>query len=354
MESVEVVASSAIRRNSDEIVARALELQFEMWPHMQAAFDDAQIAHTKQDTRFHLDFLASALWAGEPVLFSDYARWTLTLFENLGLPAEWLTGSIECIRDAIVELLEPQSAAVAERYIQPVLDGTCVGDECADESLIDAASRHGGLAMRYLGAVIGAERQRASQMILEAVDAGVPVSEVYLEVLQPVQMELGRLWQINRITVAQEHYATAVTQMVMSQLYAHIFSTEKNGRTMVAACVGGELHEIGMRMVADFFEMRGWDTHYVGANTPIKDIIETVALTRANVLALSATMGFHIPEVAEVIAALRADERTVNTKVIVGGYPFILAPNLWQRVGADGSAPDASAALDLAERLVAA
>ena len=42
---------------------------------------------------------------------------------------------------------------------------------------------------------------------------------------------------------------------------------------MVATCIGGELHEIGIRMVADFFEMEGWDTYYLGANTPADAVV---------------------------------------------------------------------------------
>ena len=70
---------------------------------------------------------------------------------------------------------------------------------------------------------------------------------------------------MNLLSVAQEHYCTAATQLVMSQLYPRIFSTERRGRTLVAARVADDLHEIGLRMVADFFEMEGWDTFYVGA-----------------------------------------------------------------------------------------
>ena len=77
-----------------------------------------------------------------------------------------------------------------------------------------------------------------------------------------------RYWQMNRLTVAQEHYCTAATQMIMSQLYPYIFEGERNGRVLVATCVAENLHEIGVRMVTDFFEMDGWDTFYLGANVP--------------------------------------------------------------------------------------
>jgi methylmalonyl-CoA mutase cobalamin-binding domain/chain len=174
---------------------------------------------------------------------------------------------------------------------------------------------------------------------------------VYLNVFQPVQYEIGRLWQLNQISVAQEHYATAVTQLVMSQLYPRIFSTERSGRTLVATCVGDELHEIGVRMVADFFEMAGWDTFYLGANTPAPSVVRSVIERQADVLAVSATITLHVSAVAELIASVR-DSEASDVRVLVGGYPFNQVPDLWRQVGGDGYAADAEAAIDVAEALV--
>jgi MerR family transcriptional regulator, light-induced transcriptional regulator len=109
-----------------------------------------------------------------------------------------------------------------------------------------------------------------------------------------VQYEVGRLWQVNEISVAQEHYCTAATQLVMSQLYPQLFASEKTAGTLVAACVAGDLHEIGLRMVTDFFEMAGWNTFYVGSNMPTEEIVDTLVLRRADVLGISATISSHL------------------------------------------------------------
>ena len=178
------------------------------------------------------------------------------------------------------------------------------------------------------------------------------IKKIYIEVFQRTQREIGRLWQTNQISVAQEHFCTAATQMVMSQLYPYIFSGEHKNRRLVAACVGGELHEIGARMVADFFEMEGWDTYFLGANTPPESIVATVQDRKADILALSATMTFHVNKVADIIALLRSKEGSTRTHVLVGGYPFNLSRFLWQKVGADGYAPDAETAIQEAERLI--
>ncbi len=78
-----------------------------------------------------------------------------------------------------------------------------------------------------------------------------------LRVFQPALYEVSELWQRNIISVSQEHYCTVATQFTMSLLYPHIFRGKKSDRVFVGCCVGGELHEIGMRMVTDFFEIEG-------------------------------------------------------------------------------------------------
>ena len=208
------------------------------------------------------------------------------------------------------------------------------------------------LARRYLQELLQGNRQNASRLILDAVENGENIKNIYTQIFQRSQYEIGRLWQTNQISVAQEHFCTAATQMIMSQLYPYIFTGERKDRRMVVSCVGGELHEIGARMVADFFEMNGWDTYFLGANTPPESILRTVEERRADVLALSATMTFHIGKVTSIIRDLRASD-VHQTRVLVGGYPFNLSLELWRNVGADGYAPDAKTAIAEAERVMA-
>lgn len=210
------------------------------------------------------------------------------------------------------------------------------------------------LAQHYLEALLRGERHQATRLILDAVDRGTDVKDIYLHVFQPCQHEIGRLWQTNQVTVAQEHYCTAATQLIMSQLYSHIFNAERSGRRLVATCVGGELHEIGVRMVADFFEMEGWDTYYLGANTPAASILQTIVERQADILAISATMTFHVSAVSDLIRRVRATSSGRQVKILVGGYPFNISDGLWQKVGANGFARHAEAAITIAKQSVSA
>jgi methanogenic corrinoid protein MtbC1 len=209
-----------------------------------------------------------------------------------------------------------------------------------------------GLAREYLDALHRGDRAAAMRMVTDAVQGGTFVRDVYLYVFQPVLYEVGRLWQLNRISVAQEHYFTAATQQAMSMLYPYIFRNEPRGHVVVAACVGPELHEVGIRMVADFFEMEGWDSHYLGANLPPDEMVTAIARHRPHVAALSATMSWHVDDVVRCIRALRRRDDLQGVRILVGGHGFRYTPDLWRSVGADGYAEDAERAVRVATELV--
>jgi methanogenic corrinoid protein MtbC1 len=217
--------------------------------------------------------------------------------------------------------------------------------------ITDTDSDYHNLANRYLELLFRNDAETAIVLLLNAVHDGLPLKELYLQVLQPAQYELGRLWQTGKITVADEHYCTAATQQVMSRLYPRIFSTLRNGKILVAACSKGELHEIGLRMVADLFELDGWDTHFFSAATPQDSILQTLADTRPDLLALSATMFQHVPDLQILIAAVHAANLPAPLKIMVGGYPFNADPELWRRIGADSTAHGAEEAVREGNRL---
>jgi methanogenic corrinoid protein MtbC1 len=105
-------------------------------------------------------------------------------------------------------------------------------------------------------------------------------------------------------------------------------------------------------MVADFFEMEGWDSVYLGANTPAAALVELVCRERPELVALGVTMTYHLGTAMEHVRRLRADSRCHDVKVLVGGYVFEGRPELWRQVGADGFAADAEAAVTVGRELV--
>jgi MerR family transcriptional regulator, light-induced transcriptional regulator len=207
------------------------------------------------------------------------------------------------------------------------------------------------LAKHYLESLLRGHRDEATHLILTAVATGTSVKSVYMEIFQPVQRQIGQLWQTNQVSVAQEHYCTAATQLLMGRLYPYLHMGPKNGKRVVVTCVGGESHELGARMVADFFEMNGWDSYFLGANTPSKSILTEISEREADMLAVSVTIHYNVETARKLICDVRQSPDARDLKIMVGGRPFLIAPNLWRTVGADAFAQDAEQAAAAADEL---
>ncbi len=337
-------AGAALEPLVDEATGFVLRRYDEIRPDLMHQFDAAALAAVERDVRHHLEFLVQALLNAEPRIMDDYVAWAATLFSGLGLPEEWLVESLEFVAQSGHALVTRAQAATIDEVVRDAVV-RMPARGFTPPPFVLAEGPAGSLAVNYLTAVLAGDRDRAVRMVTDALENGMSLETVYLHVIAPVQADVGRLWLTSQITVAQEHVATAVTQTVLGALWPFRTRTDRNGRSVVIACVGSELHEIGAHIVSDFFELSGWDSVYLGANTPLSAILAAVDERRPDVVALSATMAPHLTDLRMAVDAVRHTEGGKHSKVIVGGRPFNVAPGLWRAVGADGWAPEAAGAV---------
>lgn len=207
------------------------------------------------------------------------------------------------------------------------------------------------LRQEYLGAVVAGSGRAADRVIEEALGQTVKPQEIYLDIFQPTAYTIGQLWQANKVSVAQEHLATAIIERQMGELHPMFKPDQAGERTLVIGCVPDEWHRVGARMVADFFEADGWTVHYLGANVPIRDIVGMAREVSADLIGLSSEMLFNLPRVSELVRAL--DTAGLDgIPVIAGGMPFVTQPELWSSLDLHGCAADAAAAVALADSIV--
>ena len=199
----------------------------------------------------------------------------------------------------------------------------------------------------YLNAVCAGDRKRAADVVARAQQNGADLATLYLDVFQPALREIGKLWERNQVTVAEEHLATAITQSIMARLYTEAALPADNGYHLVAACAEQERHEVGLRMLCDFMDMEGWTTTFLGASVPTTSLARMVCERRPDVLALSASIPPHITQLRSTIACVRADCGDVQPFVLVGGRVFHESPELAYAVGADMTARDAREAVTI-------
>ena len=83
----------------------------------------------------------------------------------------------------------------------------------------------------------------------------------------------------------------------------------------------------------------------------MKAILAYLKQVNAGLLMVSATMGYNVKSVRELVQAVRADPELQKVKIVVGGYPFNESPCLWKQMGADGFARDAAQVIGVVNRL---
>jgi len=298
----------------------------------------------------HIHLLAACIEFTSPALLDDYVRWSSSLPADLSPAGGGIENFLTVLNKVAQQQFPSEISQFVDHYITDSLNSLqSVSPEVAE---VPTHNPYADLQREYLACLLATKRCEALQLVLEAVDSGIDMESIYLDIIQAAQQELGRLWQTGQISVAQEHYCTAATQFVMSQLQPYFLTDHSSGKTIVATCVGDELHEVGLRIVTDLLEVRGWNAIYLGANAPAESISQTIVSCGAQVLAVSTTMTQHLFRLAEVIDQVRKHPGCEHVKVMVGGYPFLVDAFLWKRVGADKFAVDGRDAVRIADQLL--
>ncbi len=341
----EIITSSS-KQIAEEVVERQYAMNPERWEKYGSKGKELSI----RDAGYHLPFLTESIVSGDENIFTEYVAWVRKLFNGLGLPSDTMKTTLQLTGESLKDHLSNDQLDTVLPYINAGIE-KLENELKPDVPFINPEAYLGQLAKQYNESLLQGDRLTASKLILEAVESGTPVRDIYLHVFKKSQYEVGRLWLSNKITVAKEHFCSAATQQIMSQLYPHIFSTERKGRTFVAACIGGELHEIGIRMVADFFEMDGWDTYYLGANSPASSIIQAIEDNKADIVGLSAAMPYHRELMRETIQDIRKNSKN-NVRIMVGGNALNSAKKKQESFDADAYAPDAVNAVQIANQMM--
>ena len=205
---------------------------------------------------------------------------------------------------------------------------------------------------RYLAAQLAGNPREALRLVLEdGLGAGLSARDVDLRVVAEAQRELGRLWENNEISVADEHQATAISQLVLSHLYTSLQRDSRVGKIIVVACVEGEQHDMAARIASDVLESAGFDVVFLGANVPTASLVDKLRAVKADALALAVTMSFHLDAVRTTITRVR-DALGAELPVLVGGDAVVDAPELAASPGVHVSQGSALELVAIARRVL--
>lgn len=345
--SLNGVVSSYIKANLNELSLKIMNRQYDKQPELQKVYDGIRKHKFLDDIMYNLSFLSSAVSVDNKGLYLNYMDWLGGLMRNIGLPLKDLTNHFECTTEVLTEQLSREGAKLVSEYVKE-------GVSSFKKAYLKKNSpvKENDTIDTFLGYLLNSQKDNAIRYVMKELEKGKGIKYIYLNLIQPALYKIGELWECQKISVAKEHYCTAVIQNIISLMYPQLFNEKKNGKTLVSACAGNELHEIGIRMVTDFFELDGWDTFYLGSNVPIDGIVQELIERRADLAAISTTISSNLGFMVSLINKIREDKRLSNLKIIVGGRPFNQSKGLWKTVGADGYGINAEESVFVGNSLV--
>ena len=208
-----------------------------------------------------------------------------------------------------------------------------------------------GLQKKYLQAIKAGDSEEADSLLQDALGQAFSPADIYLFIFQPSAYEIGSLWENSLISVGQEHVASAMIERHMGELHTQFKPRQPQHKKLILGCVDREYHRIGLRMVADFFEMDGWEVRYLGASVPADAFATMVKEFQPDLIGISIEVDYHLPRLAEFQMELKR-QGVGPIPIMVGGLPFIRNPHLVQELGLAFTASNARQAVEKANQLI--
>lgn len=344
-------AARSLEQHAGEIAAAAANELLEKNPQIRKRFGTGALGVWTKHMNQRVLELCAAVAAGQKALFVSRVTWSRTAMVARNVEAADLEASLASLRAGIQPFLTGEAQQAAVDCIDTAMAAIGRATYEIETCTLDPGLMPERVAMRYIQAVIAGNAVPGMAIVLDAVDDGMSAKEAILKVLMPAQREVGRMWHMNEISIAEEHMVTMTTQRLMAVLASRLRNAPDRGRTAVAAAVAGNIHEIGIRAIAYLMEFDGWRTIYLGPDVPKGDIPAAIECFEADVVMLSLALSSQLPVLKKTIEEVR--NRCGNkVKIMVGGGGLNGAPDLWKELGADGYAETAESALTVADELV--
>ena len=307
-----------------------------------------------RDTRYNVDFLYTSFVLGEDKIMEDYAAWLYQLLVPLftdqtpAQTADYVVDHLATIQSCLPRIARPEQQEKLAHLMEVAKASVREAARYPVEPKI-TPSRYEAEINEYMDSLFRKEPRKTMFLVQKFTESGIPLSDIYVEILAESMRRIGELWHTAMITVDTEHYCTSITQTAMAQLYPLLFASERKHKKLLCACPGTELHEMGARMVADLFESDGWDSIYLGAAVPMDALLDAVETNHPDLLALSVTMPQHLMACRDAVQAVRA--RCPGTRIAVGGRAFESTHELWKQWPVDLYTTDARQLLAQANQL---
>jgi MerR family transcriptional regulator, light-induced transcriptional regulator len=198
------------------------------------------------------------------------------------------------------------------------------------------------LYSEFISTLDSLDKEKGLQLVLGKLDSReLDIVTLYNEILTPAQYEDLAKKAKEGNCIWQEHIRTSIVRTIIECCYPYVIRERDHKYVsawkgkVVVVCPPEELHEIGARMVADYFTLCGFRVLFIGANTPQNDILNGIQYLRPEYVAVSVTSYFNLLATKNAIRKIMDLRDTLSFQVILGGQACRSNPAACNQTGAD-------------------
>lgn len=153
--------------------------------------------------------------------------------------------------------------------------------------------------------------------ILEDAKKHLSIIEIY-EIFGNILQHIGLPDEEGKYNIVEEHLYSNIISVLIDNCFDHVLKQSQNklDKTVLICGLENELHDIGLKMIRDFFQIAGYNSVYLGVNIPNVDIIEAIKLISPEYIAISITNFYHLSNLGNLIEDIN---KSFDIKIILGG-----------------------------------
>jgi len=201
-------------------------------------------------------------------------------------------------------------------------------------------------------ALIAGKRDEVEAKVEEAVAEGASPGAILNNGLVAGMAVIGKRFKNNEVYVPEVLISARAMHAGMGILEPLLAAAgvERPGKVVIGT-VKGDLHDIGKNLVGMMLRGGGYEVIDLGTDVSADQFVAAVRENTANVVGLSALLTTTMPYMAKVVEAI-TEAGFDGVRTMIGGAP--VTQQFADEIGAQGYAPDAASAVELAQKLVAA
>lgn len=183
------------------------------------------------------------------------------------------------------------------------------------------------------------DKEQAVYLCINALkNKKITVVDLYEMILTPALANIIEEYKETEDLIWREHVRSGIIRTIIESAYPYVLEERKNKELkkekVLVICPEFEEHELGARMVSDFFRIEGYETTFVGARTPLKTIFKALDVVEPTYLIISVTNFYNLVSVKKTIEDIR-QKSTHNLTIVAGGRAISANPEAVEFVGAD-------------------